>query len=216
MERASFQSLIFAFYVVGFSLLSPIISAIGTDDVSQQLLRWLDLSDYFGCPSTSGLSRTMLFGCAASVLRNLFNGVGATRLQLQGNIVSTKPIIFSMNPICWVACWLISFCLTQVLLGWTRAIPYVALKTANMQAGVAAGMAQGELQGCFNNLQTVMRIIAPLLWSGLYSLGSSKGRPGVFHYGVSAACFVQLILSMLVIRNFQYHGVYQRFWVYFE
>ena len=104
----------------------------------------------------------------------------------------------------------------QVLLGWTRAIPYVALKTANMQAGVAAGMAQGELQGCFNNLQTVMRIIAPLLWSGLYSLGSSKGRPGVFHYGVSAACFVQLILSMLVIRNFQYHGVYQRFWVYFE
>ena len=55
------------------------------------------------------------------MIRNLVNGLATTRLGLQANIV---------------------------VLGWTRAIPYVALKTANMQAGVAAGMPQGELQGC--------------------------------------------------------------------
>ena len=60
-------------------------------------------------------------GTAASVTRNLVNGLATTRLGLQANIV---------------------------VLGWTRAIPYVALKTANMQAGVAAGMPQGQLQGC--------------------------------------------------------------------
>ena len=96
MQRASFQSLIFGFYTAGFSLIAPIIARLG-------------------------LARTMLFGTAASVIRNLVNGLATTRLGLQANIV---------------------------VLGWTRAIPYVALKTANMQAGVAAGMPQGELQGC--------------------------------------------------------------------
>jgi len=96
MQRASFQSLIFGFYTAGFSLIAPIIARLG-------------------------LARTMFFGTAASVIRNLVNGLATTRLGLQANIV---------------------------VLGWTRAIPYVALKTANMQAGVAAGMPQGELQGC--------------------------------------------------------------------
>ena len=48
----------------------------------------------------------------------------------------------------------------SLLLGWTRAIPYVGLKSANMQAGVHVGMApssskhasKGKLQGCFSNL----------------------------------------------------------------
>lgn len=57
-------------------------------------------------------------------------------------------------------------------------------------------MAQGELQGCYNNLQTVVRIIAPLLWSGLYSLGSARGQSSTFHLGVSAACLLQLVLSL--------------------
>merc|ERR550514_1415948 len=67
-----------------------------------------------------------------------------------------------------------------------RGLPAVALQTVTMQAAVQIGMAQGELQGCISNLQTVCRIVAPLLWSNLYSWGSSHGLPSV--------CFVQFLL----------------------
>jgi len=41
-----------------------------------------------------------------------------------------------------------------------------------------------------------VRIVAPLLWSGLYSYGSARGKSSTFHFGVSAACLLQLILSL--------------------
>lgn len=54
MERASFQSLVFACYTFGFSLIAPTIQAVG-------------------------LARTMYFGCGASVVRNAFNAVATSR-----------------------------------------------------------------------------------------------------------------------------------------
>merc|ERR550514_13912 len=76
-----------------------------------------------------------------------------------------------------------------------RGLPAVALQTVTMQAAVQIGMAQGELQGCISNLQTVCRIIAPLLWSNLYSWCSSRlGDGRMFYYAIGLGCFVQLFL----------------------
>jgi hypothetical protein len=115
-----------------------------------------------------GLSGAMIFGCGANIARNAISGLATTRAVLSVNVVA---------------------------LGWARAIPYVGLKTANMQAGVSAGMAQGELQGCISNLQTVCRVVAPLLWSSLYSWGSARGLSNWFYFGVSALCGAQLLLA---------------------
>ena len=54
MERASFQSLVFACYTLGFSLIAPVTQAVGLAD-------------------------TMYFGCAASVVRNAINALAANR-----------------------------------------------------------------------------------------------------------------------------------------
>ena len=51
-------------------------------------------------------------------------------------------------------------------------------------------MAQGELQGALSNLQTICRIIAPLLWSNLYAFGTRRGggwsKP--FYFGIAWGC----------------------------
>ena len=227
MERARFSSLVFACYTLGFSFIAPTIQAVG-------------------------LARTMYFGCAASVVRNAINALAATRcacVRLQSPCIVVSVARFhSLIATNLSNCTVRSAQLHAniLVLGWTRAIPYVALKTANMQvtapshalrpstskrtpnfksqnvshvcglvwcawcvcvcvcvwggavrqAGVAAGMAQGELQGCLNNMQTVVRIFSPLLWSRLYSVGSARGQSSAFHLGVSVACFLQLILSI--------------------
>ena len=82
-----------------------------------------------------------------------------------------------------------------------RALPQVALKTVTMQCAVKAGMAQGELQGALSNLQTVCRIVAPLVWPNIFAWGSKVGRPQLLYFSAAAANLLQLQLSTVIGRS---------------
>jgi len=60
-------------------------------------------------------------------------------------------------------------------------------------------MAQGELQGALSNLQTICRIIAPLLWSNLYAMGGGNW----LYFGAASGASVQFLLSMVIGRSEQ-------------
>ena len=60
-------------------------------------------------------------------------------------------------------------------------------------------MAQGELQGALSNLQTICRIIAPLLWSNLYAMGGGNW----LYFGAACGASVQFLLSMVIGRSEQ-------------
>ena len=60
-------------------------------------------------------------------------------------------------------------------------------------------MAQGELQGALSNLQTICRIIAPLLWSNLYATGGGNW----LYFGAASGASVQFLLSMVIGRSEQ-------------
>ena len=61
-----------------------------------------------------------------------------------------------------------------------------------MQAAVAVGMAQGELQGNISNLQTIMRILGPLVWGQIYSWGQARGRSELFYYPVALGLLIEM------------------------
>ena len=51
------------------------------------------------------------------------------------------------------------------------------------------------------DLETIVRILSPLLWGRIYSLGTRLGRPSFFYYVAAAAGLVQLGLLGLLRRS---------------
>ena len=121
-----------------------------------------------------GAGGAMIIGTASMVGQNLMNVFTTEVWHLYGNTLLTSPF---------------------------RALPQVGLKTPTMQAAVAIGMAQGELQGAISNLQTICRILAPLLWSNLYAWGSKRGTSWVYYYWIALGCFLQLLCAASVTRG---------------
>ena len=66
--------------------------------------------------------------------------------------------------------------------------------------GDAVGIAQGELQGSLRNLETISRIVTPVIWGRIYGLGAERGMPSLFYYVAAAAGLVQVGLLMLLAR----------------
>ena len=60
--------------------------------------------------------------------------------------------------------------------------------------GAAAGIPQGDLQGSLSNLQTIVRIVTPLLRGSVYNLGLRVGRPSLIYYVSAASGLVQMWL----------------------
>ena len=75
---------------------------------------------------------------------------------------------------------------------------YTAMSALTMVEGTAAGLAQGELQGAIASLQTVCQMFAPKFWSWVYEIGSKRGQPGLFYFGLAGMSMLKIVLSFVV------------------
>ena len=69
------------------------------------------------------------------------------------------------------------------------------LQSVMVNEGSKADFGKAQLRGMVTNLQTVVSIASPLLWSNVYAWGVGRGSDGAFYWVVSAMTASQLLLS---------------------
>ena len=60
--------------------------------------------------------------------------------------------------------------------------------------GAECGVPEGQLQSSLATLQTICRVVSPMLWSPIYAFGLRSGRPGLFYFVSAGAGVLQLFL----------------------
>ena len=118
-----------------------------------------------------GVRSAMVLGIGSQVIQNLLFSLSSKTWHFYAIVAATSP---------------------------TRAFPMVALKAVTVRAAMRAGMHQGELQGAISNLQTLCRILGPLLWSNLFAWATKRGRSQLFYLPVALLSAVQLGFSLAV------------------
>lgn len=115
-----------------------------------------------------GAHASIFLGTGSAILGNVLSGLASKTWHLYIMLLLTSPF---------------------------RMMSTLVLKAPTMQAATGAGLAQGELQGAISNIQTISRIIAPLVWSRLFVWGNARGRPNLFYFGVAFSALLQLLVA---------------------
>ena len=79
---------------------------------------------------------------------------------------------------------------------------YATMQSMVMLEASKTGMLQGEIQGASSSLQTIVRVVAPSLWSNVYQWDVARGKPGQgFYLGLMVwNCFYFLLSRTLRSR----------------
>jgi MFS family permease len=75
------------------------------------------------------------------------------------------------------------------------------LQSVMVNEGSKAGLGQAQMRAMVDNLQQVVTIASPLLWSNVYAWGVRSGIDGAFYWVVSATTLLQLLLSRYLPKD---------------
>ena len=75
------------------------------------------------------------------------------------------------------------------------------LQSVMVNEGSKAGLGQAQMRAMVDNLQQVVTIASPLLWSNVYAWGVRNGTDGAFYWVVSTMTLLQLLLSRYLPKD---------------
>ena len=149
------------------------------------LLGWgvLERSRY---ESVNSVFRVLGLQLIAPAMRAFGGSRGCMALTLSVYFIQTTWLGFARKP--WHF-WLVmpTFAL--------KLLQSQTLQSVMVNEGSKAGLGQAQMRGMVDNLQQVVTIASPLLWSNVYAWGVRSGIDGAFYWVVSAMTFMQLVFS---------------------
>lgn len=85
----------------------------------------------------------------------------------------------------------------------TADVAELAMQFTTTHVGASEGIPQGELQAAISSLSTIVRIITPIAWGQIYSVGVAIGMPSLFYFVSAAGGAVQLCLLRVLFSMTQ-------------
>ena len=77
----------------------------------------------------------------------------------------------------------------------TRGMSNAALNALLLQAGMDAGMRQGDLRACLESLKSLTGIFGATLWARWYGVCVRAGKPRRFFLGTCLAICLQVVMG---------------------